>query len=107
MSISGTDPTGSNWTGPGFIVTYPIDGGNEVPVLVTNKHVLSGASVLLIRKFTGEVLDLPAKQVSVFDEAIDLGVVFKARTIQECVDALFAQAGIVVAAKALPPEPIE
>lgn len=272
--ITGTDPAGSNWTGTGFIVNYSIEGGNEVPVLVTNKHVLSGASVLVvrmvragadgqpdqaavattindfndaawyghpdpsvdvavmflgaiinqmaergdapffrsftpdlmltepqaleldaleqvtfvgypnglfdtasflpiarrgqtatpiqndyrgtpaflidasvfggssgspvlifdrgmyttrgggttigsrlhllgvlaavhIRKSTGEVLDLPAKRVAVFDEAIDLGVVFKARTIQECVDALFTRVGIVVAATALPPEPIE
>lgn len=60
------------WTGTGFLVNYEVAVGT-VPVLVTNKHVLNGATAVAFRVVTAEG-NLPSSRASrmvVADFSID------------------------------------
>lgn len=109
---------------PAFLIDASVFGGSSgSPVLIFDKgiyttregtsvvgsrlHLLGVLASVHIRQASGSILDLPTKQIAVFDEPIDLGIVYKARTIQECVDRLFSANGVVLRRSELPTEPLE
>ena len=109
---------------PAFLIDASVFGGSSgSPVLIFDKgiyttrtgtskigsrlHLLGVLAAVHVRQASGSVHDLPTRQIAVFDEPIDLGIVFKARTIQECVDKLFAAHGVVVRSSEMPTEPLE
>lgn len=47
-----------------------------------------------VRKIEGQVIEVETAHAVLLDEAIDLGIVYKASTLKPCVDALLAQAGL-------------
>lgn len=40
---------GRNWTGTGFVYQVSVDGGRQVPLLVMNRHMITGALSLKVR----------------------------------------------------------
>lgn len=48
-----------------------------------------------VRQVQGTVDVLPSKLVTGFDEPIDLGIVYKARCIEDCVSQVLSGAGLV------------
>jgi len=59
-------------------------------------RLLRPSTVIAPRKrpVGGPVAAMPTGLVAVFDEPIDLGVVFKARCIDECVQIVLARSGL-------------
>ncbi len=53
VPIWATDPNGNTISGTGFIFTYQKDDEMNIPVVVTNKHVVEGASSGLIAVVRG------------------------------------------------------
>lgn len=118
-------PLQNNYRGaPAFLIDASVFGGSSgSPVLIFDRgtyttreggtvvgsrlHLVGVLAAVHIRQVNGAVHELPARRIAVFDEPIDLGIVFKASAIQDCVDLLFAQAGVVIAAGAAPAEPLE
>ncbi|MBN8425003.1 trypsin-like peptidase domain-containing protein [Microbacterium esteraromaticum] len=95
---------------PAFLIdasVFPGSSGSPVLILDRGSYTTRGgdthiASRLYVagvvaavhtRRVHGEV-QMAATGVASFDDAIDLGIVFKASTIQECVDLLFQRLGV-------------
>ncbi|HEX5534874.1 MAG TPA: serine protease [Actinomycetales bacterium] len=118
-------PLQNNYRGaPAFLIDASVFGGSSgSPVLIFDRgtyttreggtvvgsrlHLVGVLAAVHIRQVNGAVHELPARRIAVFDEPIDLGIVFKSSAIQDCVDLLFAQIGVVIAAGAAPAEPLE
>lgn len=118
-------PLQNNYRGaPAFLIDASVFGGSSgSPVLIFDRgayttrdggtvvgsrlHLVGVLAAVHIRQVNGAVHELPARKIAVFDEPIDLGIVYKASAIQDCVDLLFAQIGLVIAADAAPAEPLE
>ena len=118
-------PLQNNYRGaPAFLIDASIFGGSSgSPVLIFDRgtyttrdggtvigsrmHLVGVLAAVHVRQASGSVHDLPARKIAVFDEPIDLGIVFKSSAIQDCVNRLLAKAGIVLAANAMPSEPLE
>lgn len=118
-------PIQVNYRGtPSFLIDASVFGGSSgSPVVLFNRGMYqtrSGGTVVgtrlillgvlaavHVRQTGGTVHELPTKQIAVFDEALDLGIVFKASTIHECVELLLARAGVQVIAKSEPIGPLE
>lgn len=71
--------------------SYTTRDGNTY--LASRLHVAGVIAAVHTRRVHGEVL-MVANGVASFDDAIDLGIVFKASAIQECVDLLFQRMGV-------------
>lgn len=118
-------PLQNNYRGaPAFLIDASVFGGSSgSPVVIFDRgsyatreggtvlgsrlHLVGVLAAVHIRQVNGAVHELPARRIAVFDEPIDLGIVFKSSAIQDCVDLLFAQVGLVIAAGAAPAEPLE
>lgn len=118
-------PLQNNYRGvPAFLIDASVFGGSSgSPVLIFDRgtyttreggtvvgsrlHLAGVLAAVHIRQVNGAVLDLPARRIAVFDDPIDLGIVFKSSAIQDCVDLLFDQVGVVIDAGAAPAEPLE
>lgn len=105
-------PIQLNYKGwPAFLIDASVFGGSSgSPVVLFDRGIYADRSgnatvgsrmILLgvlaavhVRQSEGVILDRPTKQVAVFDEALNLGIVFKASTINECVDVLLGSIGI-------------
>lgn len=116
-------PLQNNYRGaPAFLIDASVFGGSSgSPVFIFDRgvfsdrrgnttvgsrfHLLGVLAAVHIRQASGSVHDLPAKQIAVFDEPIDLGIVFKSSAIHLCVEELFKQLGLTMASK--PKAPIE
>lgn len=100
---------------PAFLVDASVfPGSSGSPVCIANRGtylsrgggVVVGSRVIClgvlaavhVRAVQGTVDVLPSKLVSGFDEPIDLGIVFKASCIDECVSQILALAGLVAVA---------
>jgi hypothetical protein len=96
---------------PVFLVDASVfPGSSGSPVFLLDRGVISsrdGSSVLgsrlmflgvlaamKCRPVEGRIIELPTRLAIVTQEAIDLGVVYKAWTIDECVDPILARAGL-------------
>lgn len=79
-------------------------GGTVIGMRLILLGVLAAVHV---RHTGGIVQDLPARQITVFDEALDLGIVFKARAIHECVKLLLARVGAEIVVGREPVQPLE
>lgn len=118
-------PLQNNYRGaPAFLIDASVFGGSSgSPVLIfdrgsyatraggtvigTRLHLVGVLAAVHIRQASGSVHDLPAKKIAVFNEPIDLGIVFKSSAIQDCVNLLLTKAGVALAADAMPTEPLE
>ncbi|WP_426325718.1 trypsin-like peptidase domain-containing protein [Microbacterium sp. E-13] len=106
-------PINSDYRGtPTFLIDASIFGGSSgSPVFIFDRHArtsgvggiaITGESRLLhlgvvaavhTRQVSGAVMELPASSVAVFDEGLDLGLVYKASTVLEAADGLLAKLG--------------
>lgn len=118
-------PIQNNYRGsPAFLIDASVFGGSSgSPVLIFDRgmystrsggtvvgsrfHLVGVVAAVHIRQASGAVHELPARRIAVFEEPIDLGIVFKASAIQDCVNLLFSQAGIAFSQGTLPYEPLE
>lgn len=118
-------PLQNNYCGhPAFLIDASVFGGSSgSPVFIYDRgiymtragesvvgsrlHLLGVLAAVHSRQVNASVHELPATSVAVFQDPIDLGIVFKASAIQDCVDILIARAGISLAADAAPAEPLE
>lgn len=109
---------------PAFLIDASVFGGSSgSPVVIfdrgtyTNRagqahvgtrfHLLGVVASVHVRQVLGDVLDLPTTTVARIEDPIDLGIVFKASAIQDCVNLLFKQVGLTPKASAAPAEPLE
>lgn len=96
---------------PAFLIDASVfPGSSGSPVFIANRGTYStrsgsvavGTRVICLgvlaavhtRQIQGAVGVLPSRLVAAFDEPIDLGIVYKARCIDECVQPLLQQAGL-------------
>lgn len=118
-------PLQNNYRGiPAFLIDASVFGGSSgSPVLIFDRgtyttrdggtvvgqrmHLVGVLAAVHTRQVSGSVHELPARSVATFDEPIDLGIVYKASTIQDCVNLLFVQAGLALGAASSPSEPLE
>lgn len=118
-------PIQVNYRGaPAFLIDASVFGGSSgSPVILFDRGMyqtrsggtIVGTRLILlgvlaavhVRQTGGIVQDLPTRQIAVFDEALDLGIVFKASAIHECAELLLARGGIQIAASSEPTEPLE
>lgn len=83
-------------------------GGTFVPrgensVQVGGRFMCLGVlAAVHVHQVQGDVVNLPARLVATYDEPLDLGIVFKATTIDACVDPILEAAGLTRVAA--PPE---
>lgn len=108
---------------PAFLIDASVFGGSSgSPVLLFDRGMYQtreggtvvGTRLILlgvlaavhVRQTGGVVQDLPTKQIAVFDEVLDLGIVFKASAIHECVELLLGNAGLEVVAHSEPMQPL-
>lgn len=114
-------PVFNNYQGkPAFLIDASVfPGSSGSPVLILNRgsyttregatvigsrlHVAGVVASVHTRQVHGEII-LTAAGIASFDDMIDLGIVFKASAIQECVDALFQSAGVQPVATPAPSE---
>jgi hypothetical protein len=105
-------PIGVDYEGaPAFLIDASVfPGSSGSPVFIANRGtyltrqggVVVGARVMCLgvlaavhtRQVEGSVDVLPTRLVAAFDEPIDLGVVFKARCIDECVTIVLDRYGL-------------
>lgn len=109
---------------PAFLIDASVFGGSSgSPVLLfdrglyqtragdavvgTRLMLLGVLAAVHVRQTGGLVHDLPTKQIAVFDEALDLGIVFKASAIHESVELLLARSGIKIPEGSAPTQPLE
>lgn len=59
--------SGIAWIGTGFFVTRAIDENNVRPFLVTNKHVLQGKSMIVIRMKEKDTENLKEFDISIIE----------------------------------------
>ncbi|MBD8608646.1 trypsin-like peptidase domain-containing protein [Aeromicrobium sp. CFBP 8757] len=109
-------PLSNDYRGyPAFLIDASVfPGSSGSPVLLVDRgghvdrqgnfnlgsnriHLLGVLAAVHTRQVDGRVVDLPTKQVAVFDDPIDLGIVYKASAIQETVDIVLAAIGIALA----------
>ncbi len=118
-------PLQNNYRGaPAFLIDASVFGGSSgSPVLIHDRgiymtrdggtvvgsrlHLVGVLAAVHVRQVNGAVHELPARRIAVFEEPIDLGIVFKASAIQDCVNLLFARLGVRIAASTAPAEPLE
>jgi hypothetical protein len=96
---------------PAFLIDASVfPGSSGSPVFIANRgtyftrngSVAVGTRVICLgilaavhtRQVQGAVGLLPSRLVTAFDEPIDLGIVYKARCIDECVQPFLQQAGL-------------
>ena len=105
-------PIGVDYEGaPVFLIDASVfPGSSGSPVFIANRGtyltrnggVIVGGRVICLgvlaavhtRQVEGTVDVLPSRLVTAFDEPIDLGLVFKARCIDECVQPILQRAGL-------------
>jgi hypothetical protein len=76
-------------------IRLPKAGGDIVIGGPARNLCLGVLAAVHTRSVEGEVSELPAARLTVsFDEPIDLGIVYKASAISDCVDLLLAAAGL-------------
>lgn len=118
-------PIQVNYKGsPAFLIDASVFGGSSgSPVILFDRGMYQnrsgethiGTRLILLgvlasvysRQTGGIVQDLPTKQIAVFDEVLDLGIVFKASAIHECVEMLLTQNGLQIAVSSEPTQPLE
>lgn len=118
-------PIQANYRGaPAFLIDASVFGGSSgSPVILFDRGlyqtreggtVVGSRLILLgvlaavhVRQTGGVVQDLPTRQIAVFDEALDLGIVFKASAIHESVELLLSRSGMRLAAGEELSEPLE
>lgn len=118
-------PIQMNYRGaPAFLIDASVFGGSSgSPVILFDRGMYqtrSGGTVVgtrlillgvlaavHVRQAGGIVQDLPTRQIAVFDEALDLGIVFKASAIHECVKLLLARVSAEIVAGSEPTQPLE
>lgn len=118
-------PLQNNYRGaPAFLIDASVFGGSSgSPVLLFDRgtymqrnggtvvgsrlHLVGVLAAVHNRQVNGTIHELPARQIAVFDDPIDLGIVFKASAIHDCALSLFDRAGLSIAAGSAPPEPLE
>jgi V8-like Glu-specific endopeptidase len=105
-------PIGVDYEGaPAFLIDASVfPGSSGSPVFIANRgtylarsgNVVVGGRVICLgilaavhtRQVQGSVDLLPSRLVAAFNEPIDLGVVYKARCIDECVQQVLQRAGL-------------
>jgi hypothetical protein len=96
---------------PAFLIDASVfPGSSGSPVFIANRgtyftrggNITVGTRVICLgvlaavhtRQVQGAVGVLPSRLVAAFDEPMDLGIVYKARCIDECVQPFLQQAGL-------------
>jgi hypothetical protein len=72
-----------------------INKSGETLFGATSALLLGVLAAVHVRTVDGRVTEIETALEVTFDEPVDLGIVFRARAITECVDALLAEAGLV------------
>lgn len=84
---------------------YPDRMGNAT---AGNRLALLGIVAAVYQKQeSGDVIDVATKRVALFNQVLNLGIVYKASAIQECVNQLFENSGISIQSIGDPLENIE
>lgn len=105
-------PVGIDYQGvPAFLIdasVFPGSSGSPVFVFDRGMYQERGGGTVVgsrllcvgvlaavhVRQVEGNIVDLPARRVAVMDQPLNLGIVYKAETIEACVDVILNRAGL-------------